>query len=233
VQPRGWCSMRIWVCWRGGSPGASGSNCEAAARVVQQALLGLLVGRQPALHTAEAAAAPDAAGRKRKMHYASGMFSPPGKAVRSRANRPALNVEAIKDTVELTCDYAWHGSGKTQPDNTAAGSGLLTQFESEQGFYGQGNYSAHQASYSHHERYTTGRLTLRVTTMTAAASTFICCWLMCCAASPSRPLRCGRESAFAPCRTNWGSSLTASRVARTYPPCPGRTRQMRAVATTA
>jgi len=201
--------------------------------VVQQALLGLLVGRQPALHTAEAAAAPDAAGRKRKMHYASGMFSPPGKAVRSRANRLALNVEAIKDTVELTCDYAWHGSGKTQPDNTAAGSGLLTQFESEQGFYGQGNYSAHQASYSHHERYTTGRLTLRVTTMTAAASTFICCWLMCCAASPSRPLRCGRESAFAPCRTNWGSSLTALRVARTYPPCPGRTQQMRAVAMTA
>jgi len=31
--------------------------------------------------------------------------------------------------------------------------GLMTQFGSEQGFYGQGNYSAHQASYSHHERY--------------------------------------------------------------------------------
>jgi len=29
----------------------------------------------------------------------------------------------------------------------------MTQFGSEQGFYGQGNYSAHQASYSHHERY--------------------------------------------------------------------------------
>jgi len=58
-----------------------------------------------------------------------------------------------KDTVELTCEYAWHCSGKTQPDNIAAGSGLMTQFGSEQGFYGQGNYSAHQASYSHHERY--------------------------------------------------------------------------------
>jgi len=55
--------------------------------------------------------------------------------------------------VELTCVYAWHGSGKTQPDDIAAGSGLMTQFGSEQGFYGQGNYSAHQASYSHHERY--------------------------------------------------------------------------------
>jgi len=29
----------------------------------------------------------------------------------------------------------------------------MTQFGSEQGFYGQGNYSAHQASYRHHERY--------------------------------------------------------------------------------
>jgi len=29
----------------------------------------------------------------------------------------------------------------------------MTQFGSEQGFYEQGNYSAHQASYSHHERY--------------------------------------------------------------------------------
>jgi len=29
----------------------------------------------------------------------------------------------------------------------------MTQFGSEQGFYGQGNYLAHQASYSHHKRY--------------------------------------------------------------------------------
>jgi len=57
------------------------------------------------------------------------------------------------NTVELTCDYAWHGSGTMQPDSIAEGSGLMTQFGSEQGFYGQGNYSAHQASYSHHERY--------------------------------------------------------------------------------
>ena len=121
---------------------------------------------------------------------------------RVEAERKIMHRKRGQDTVELTCDCAWHSSGKTQPDSIAAGSGLMIQFGSEQGFYVQGNYSAHQASYSHHERYATGRLTLRATIMPAAASTFICCWLVCCAASPSRPLRCGRESAFAPCRTN-------------------------------
>jgi len=69
------------------------------------------------------------------------------------AQRKNMHRKRGKDTAELTCVYAWHGSGTTQPDNIAAGSGLMTQFGSEQGFYGQGNYSAHQASYSHHERY--------------------------------------------------------------------------------
>jgi len=54
--------------------------------------------RSPSPRTAEAAAALDAAGRIRKALYASGMFSPPGKAARSREIRPALNVEAIKKT---------------------------------------------------------------------------------------------------------------------------------------
>ena len=69
------------------------------------------------------------------------------------AQRKNMHRKRDKDTVELTCDYAWHGSGKTQPDDIAAGSGLMTQFGSGQGFYGQGNYLARQASYSHHERY--------------------------------------------------------------------------------
>ena len=72
---------------------------------------------------------------------------------RFEAERRIMHRKRGKDAVELMCDYTWHGSGKMQPDNLAAGSGLMTQFGSEQGFYGQGNYSAHQASYSHHERY--------------------------------------------------------------------------------
>jgi len=70
-----------------------------------------------------------------------------------KGERKIMHRKRGKDTVELTCDYAWHGSDTTQPDSIAEGSGLMTQFGSEQGFYGQGNYSAHQASYSHHERY--------------------------------------------------------------------------------
>jgi hypothetical protein len=49
----------------GGAAGRTGSALGAAAR-------------SPALHTAEVA--PDTAGRKQKAPYASGMFSPPGKA---------------------------------------------------------------------------------------------------------------------------------------------------------
>jgi len=132
VQPRGWCSMRVWVCWRGGSPGASGSNCEAAARVVQQALLGLLVGRQPALHTAELAAAPDAAGRKREALSASGMFSPPSKAVQSRANRPALNVEAIIKDVNTLYIWQWRTLDGTYEDfDTEQCIGIETEWRQQ------------------------------------------------------------------------------------------------------
>ena len=59
------------------------------------------------------------------------------------------------------------------------------------------------------------------------------CWPTYCAATRSRPPRCGKEPALAPCRASWGRSLTASRADRTSPPCQGRTRQGRAAATIA
>jgi len=36
------------------------------------------------------------------------------------------------------------------------------------------------------------------------------CWPTYCAATRSRPPRCGKEPALAPCRASWGRSLTAS-----------------------
>jgi hypothetical protein len=58
-----------------------------------------------------------------------------------------------KRAVELTQRYAWHGSGKTRPDEIAAGAGFMMQYGSEQGFYGMGSYFAEQASYSDHDKY--------------------------------------------------------------------------------
>ncbi len=46
--------------------------------------------------------------------------------------------------MELTCTYAWHGSGKTFPDEIASGSGIMMQFGNSQSFYQQGSYSAEQ-----------------------------------------------------------------------------------------
>jgi hypothetical protein len=53
----------------------------------------------------------------------------------------------------LTCAYAWHGSGKTCPDDIASGKDFLVQYGNSEGFYHLGTYSAEQASYSHHQRY--------------------------------------------------------------------------------
>ena len=55
--------------------------------------------------------------------------------------------------VELSCVYAWHGSGKTPPSVIVEGKGFMMQYGDSQGFYLQGSYTAQQASYSHHERY--------------------------------------------------------------------------------
>jgi len=92
-------------------------------------------------------------------------------------HRKNMHRKRGKDMVELTCDYAWHGSGKTQPDSIAAGSGLLTQFGNEQGFYGRGRAFMGRATTRRIRLATvatsatsTGRLTMRVSTATPAAS---------------------------------------------------------------
>jgi hypothetical protein len=72
---------------------------------------------------------------------------------RFEAERKVMEEKRGKDKVELTCRYAWHGSGKTCPDDIASGAGIMMQYGNNQGFYQQGSYSAEQASYSHHERY--------------------------------------------------------------------------------
>ena len=71
-------------CRRGGSAGG------AAAR-------------SPTPRTAEAAS--EVAGRQRKALYASEIFSQPGKTVRTREIRSALNVEAIRKDVNTL--YIW------------------------------------------------------------------------------------------------------------------------------
>ena len=60
------------------------------------------------------------------------------------ALRKDMQEQRGKDTVELTCRYAWHGSGKTIPDEIASGSGIMMQFGNSQSFYQQGSYSAEQ-----------------------------------------------------------------------------------------
>jgi len=46
----------------------------------------------------------------------------------------------------------WHGTGMQNPENIATGAGLDKGY-SNSGFYGQGNYCAVEASYSHNDRY--------------------------------------------------------------------------------
>jgi hypothetical protein len=70
-----------------------------------------------------------------------------------QAQRKVMEEKRGKDKVELTRTYAWHGSGKTCPDDIASGAGIMMQYGNSQGFYQQGSYSAEEASYSHHERY--------------------------------------------------------------------------------
>jgi len=72
---------------------------------------------------------------------------------RFEAERKDMEEKRGKKEVELTCRYAWHGSGKTCPDDIASGKGIMMQYGNNQGFYQQGSYSAEEASYSHHERY--------------------------------------------------------------------------------
>ena len=43
------------------------------------------------------------------------------------AERKSLEEQRGKDKVELTREYAWHGSGKTKPDDIAAGKGFMMQ----------------------------------------------------------------------------------------------------------
>jgi hypothetical protein len=72
---------------------------------------------------------------------------------RFEADRKVMKEKRGKKGVELTCVYAWHGSGKTCPDDIASGKGFLVQDGNNQDFYQQGSYSPEEASYSHHERY--------------------------------------------------------------------------------
>ena len=58
-----------------------------------------------------------------------------------------------KDKVELTCRYAWHGSGKTFPDDIASDADIMTQYDNSQDFYQQGNSLAEETRYRHHQRY--------------------------------------------------------------------------------
>jgi len=85
------------------------------------------------------------------------------KSVRRVQNMPLLAKFMLQERLlkearsqvdtSLTTVYAWHGSSATSPTIIAEGLGLMPQFTSAAGFYGQGNYTAHQASYSHHQNY--------------------------------------------------------------------------------
>jgi hypothetical protein len=76
-----------------------------------------------------------------QLHY--GLFEAQGK----------LMVQKRGKSMEDLTVYAWHGSGKTRPEEIAGGAGFMLQYGSEQGFYGQGSYFAEQASYSDHNKY--------------------------------------------------------------------------------
>ena len=58
-----------------------------------------------------------------------------------------------KDKVKLTCRCAWHGSGKTFPDDIASGADIMTQYDNSQDFYQQGNSSVEETRYRHHQHY--------------------------------------------------------------------------------
>jgi len=69
------------------------------------------------------------------------------------AEKESLEQTRGDKEVELSCVYAWHGSGKTPPTRIAGGEGFMMQYGKDGGFYLQGSYTAAQASYSHHTRY--------------------------------------------------------------------------------
>jgi hypothetical protein len=69
------------------------------------------------------------------------------------AEEASMKEKRGSKVVELSCVYAWHGSGKTPPSVIVEGKGFMMQYGDSQGFYLQGSYTAEQASYSHHERY--------------------------------------------------------------------------------
>ena len=62
--------------------------------------------------------------------------------------RKDRNWQQIMDSEKLL----WHGTGMQNPENIATGAGLDKGY-SNSGFYGQGNYCAVEASYSHNDRY--------------------------------------------------------------------------------
>jgi len=64
------------------------------------------------------------------------------------AKRKDRNRQQIMDSEKLL----WHGTGMQNPESIATGAGLDKGY-SNGGFYGQGNYCAVEASYSHHDRY--------------------------------------------------------------------------------
>jgi len=113
-----------------GAHGGAFSSCSRADGAAGSA--GGAAARSSSLRTAEAAAAPDAAGRKRKALYASGMFSLPGKAVRSRANRPALNEEAIRKDVNTFYIWQWRTLDGTYEDfDTEQCIGIETEWRQQ------------------------------------------------------------------------------------------------------
>ncbi len=84
--------------------------------------------------------------------------------VRRVQNRGQLRLfEAMKQTLEemrgtqrvsASQVYAWHGSGKTPPIKIAMGKASLTlTYGAGQGYYKQGCYTAHHASFCHSARY--------------------------------------------------------------------------------
>ena len=72
---------------------------------------------------------------------------------RFQTERNILVTRRGEDETTRTETYGWHGSSSVSPKVIAMGSGLMTQYGSDEGFYGRGSYAAYQASYSHDDRY--------------------------------------------------------------------------------
>ena len=112
----------------------------------------------------------------------------------------------------------------------------MTQFGSEQGFYGQGNYSTHQASHSHHERYIYKSSEAEGTHHDACGQYFHLLLVNMLRGNLLKTTQMWKpENAFtlALCRRSWGSGFTAVRVALTSRQRQGHMPQGRTAATIA